>query len=1143
MRVVRKVIGSWWFLSVLTAAVLVLLLVVLLPQFFTDLRPLSVRILLFLLIAGIWAGLAVWRIVSARRASDRLANSLERRVDETSGEAQVLAERMREALAGLRAGSRRRDYLYSRPWYVIIGASAAGKTTALMNSGLNFPKTDQSWQSAGGTRNIKFLFSEEAVLIDTAGRYTTQDSDSSRDRAAWAQFLSLLKRNRPLQPINGVIVALSLEDVAAADADEIERHAGIVKQRVQELQVALDVTVPIYVLLTKADLIAGFVEFFGDLTAEGRRAVLGATRAGKPSLTAPAADFVEPFDELARAVNARTAERLQKEEDAGRRSLIVGFPAQIIDLRARLLAFMKQAFAEDGGPALLRGFYFTSGIQEGTPFDRILGRRSSAAASPAPAQAKGRAYFINRLLLDVVIPEAGLVRRSAALRLRERRIVWGGFGLVAAVSLLMLAVWSNSYLLNRTFQDDLQAKAIAAGNQIKASGFNLLEVGDTPDLAQAVPILDKLRDLPGGYAEQTGAGHSLAMGFGLYQTGLGERARLAYTDALQRIMLPRLLLALERRLPELRTKNIPLYQAFKVYLMLGGQHLDKKTVEQWEDADWSSRHQELSADLALHLDAMLSDPGSGTAWGDGPPPLDGDLIKTSRAALDAMKLPERAYALVLQRGLSIQGKDWQPPINDGDALAFADGAAVRALAVPYFFTPDGFNLVFRPSLLRVQLDLQNDSWMFAGEPSGPSGTAGYNQIQDVVSRDYARDYIAAWETVTGALRPADYFSSTLALNAATGDPSAVKTVLTEVVNNTTLGVAEKALKDAAAARAARAMPVEIVRGMAAMNAGADPSTTDAATIIGGHFAELREYLAKKYLDHFLENLRNAAAARAESDNAGVGVDAAGSRQAFNHAVTAMAIEAAPPPQLQAFLNGTTKQGQAAGVTAAQSNLQASYTATVYPLCSQLASQYPFLGASTQDAALADMSNVFAPDQTVDGFVKGNLVLLLEKAAIWRWLPNQTVTQAFNPATPTQFQKAAGIRDLLAFGLRDVHIEATGFGDGVTAADFSAGSYPPLHFDATTHGPQSFLWSTQSQPEAHVTLYAGTTVLKTIPFPGTWAIFRLFDSVKAVPAGANAFEVKFGDGTAYVKFRVTYPLGTMNPFGRGGLWSYRCTPQL
>ena len=40
------------------------------------------------------------------------------------------------------------QYLYQLPWYVIIGAPGSGKTTALVNSGLQFPLADRFGKTA-----------------------------------------------------------------------------------------------------------------------------------------------------------------------------------------------------------------------------------------------------------------------------------------------------------------------------------------------------------------------------------------------------------------------------------------------------------------------------------------------------------------------------------------------------------------------------------------------------------------------------------------------------------------------------------------------------------------------------------------------------------------------------------------------------------------------------------------------------------------------------------------------------------------------------------------------------------------------------------------------------------------------------------
>ena len=103
------------------------------------------------------------------------------------------------------------------------------------------------------------------MLIDTAGRYTTQDTDAKAERASWLAFLDLLKTNRPRQPINGVMVAISVEDLLTSTPEQIAAHADAIRNRLLELNERLKVDFPVYAVFTKTDLIAGFNEFFGEL--------------------------------------------------------------------------------------------------------------------------------------------------------------------------------------------------------------------------------------------------------------------------------------------------------------------------------------------------------------------------------------------------------------------------------------------------------------------------------------------------------------------------------------------------------------------------------------------------------------------------------------------------------------------------------------------------------------------------------------------------------------------------------------------------------------------------------------------------------------------------------------------------------------
>jgi type VI secretion system protein ImpL len=281
----------------------------------------------------------------------------------SSEEAAQLGQRFKEALdllKQLRFGVDRpslwtriralgsQQYLYNLPWYVFIGAPGAGKTTALINSGLRFPLADRLGREAvrgvGGTRNCDWWFTDEAVFLDTAGRYTTQQSDREVDAAAWRSFLALLKKSRPRRPINGVLVTISVADLLQQSAAERETHARALRTRVQELYQTLGLRIPVYVLVTKSDLLAGFSEFFGALGREERAQAWGFALPYGTEVLDPAALSGE-LQRLERRLYDQLPERLEEERDATRRALLYGFPQQFALLRDRLVQFVEGAFS------------------------------------------------------------------------------------------------------------------------------------------------------------------------------------------------------------------------------------------------------------------------------------------------------------------------------------------------------------------------------------------------------------------------------------------------------------------------------------------------------------------------------------------------------------------------------------------------------------------------------------------------------------------------------------------------------------------------------------------------------------------------------------------------------------------------------
>ena len=310
------------------------------------------------------------------------------------------------------------------PWYVMIGAPGPGKTTALVNSGLRLPlytkDSGPSVPGVGGTRNCDWWFTDEAVLLDTAGRYTTQDSDRRADAAAWLGFLQLLKKFRPSRPLNGALVTVSVMDLLLWSKSERAKYAAHVRMRISEMYAAMRTRFPVYLLVTKTDLLAGFTDFFGDMDATARAQVWGTTFPLEIDPALIAEPYAQDFAKLEDRLGAEMLARLHEVRDLQTRASIYRFPQQFHALGPMLGEFIAQAFGThvDHKPLQLRGAYFTSGTQEGNPIDRVLVTLSRTfgleRAKAASLGGTGRSYFLTRLLREVVFSEADLATNDPA---------------------------------------------------------------------------------------------------------------------------------------------------------------------------------------------------------------------------------------------------------------------------------------------------------------------------------------------------------------------------------------------------------------------------------------------------------------------------------------------------------------------------------------------------------------------------------------------------------------------------------------------------------------------------------------------------------------------------------------------------------
>jgi type VI secretion system protein ImpL len=717
---------------------------------FDDMRA---RAALLAAVALLLFGLRGLQLLLARQRNERLLNSLE-----SNDAGPELSQRFRQALAMLRQGIeaqgthrwwQRRRQVQQLPWYLIIGAPGGGKTTALLHSGLRFPLAERLGRDplagCGGTRQCDWWFSQDAVFIDTAGRYTTQDSDTVADAQEWQQFLALLRRHRPLQPINGVIVSVSVPDLLHGGA-ELARQAAAIAARLDELRRELDLAFPIYLLVTKADLLAGFIETFGDLDAAQREQLWGmvfdADTAGIP------ADLEPRLADLAQRLARRSPEALQHERTPQRRLPIYAFAAQFEALLAPLEEFVRNAF--DGiaaePPQRLRSIALTSGTQEGNPIDRVIGelaRSHGLALKPlARPDAGGKSFFLRSLLQGLVIAEAPLAgQRLHRLRLQRRAAMFGA-GLAGAVLLAASAVWWQSFRRNLDYVDTVRTRVEQLTRRIGS-----LESAGLEQVLPLYSLLERLAANDGIDPTQPPAG----FGFGLFQgPRLARSAEQAYREMLDRSLAPLLIERLRRDLRE-AADSATRYEALRASLMLASPaRLVRGELRRWaEQALGQASGAGERAEWASHIETLLERNGLPEAMRS-----DDAGVRAARTALAALPLAQRVHERLLKRVPDPEPQQDLPTrLGGSSALVFA---ASSAGPMPAHSSALDWRRKLAPALDATLNELASEADWVLGETGGDvqrlqKDRAWRDDIATQVGKRQAQRVIAAWSRQLDAL--------------------------------------------------------------------------------------------------------------------------------------------------------------------------------------------------------------------------------------------------------------------------------------------------------------------------------------------------------------------------------------------------------
>ncbi len=1068
---------------------------------------------------------------------------------EQQGEVVALKSEFLKAVGALKASRLGRSgvsALYALPWYVIIGPPGAGKSTALRNSGLNFPylsPTGGAVRGIGGTRNCDWWLTNEAIILDTAGRYTSDDED----REEWLAFLDLLRTNRPRKPVNGILVAVSITEVAGASDEEVGRLAQRLRERIDEVIERLQIVPPVYLLLTKCDLIEGFVDTFGDLKKADRGQIWGFTMPVGVQPALPLTDlFTSRFAELLDNVHKRAMRLVGQERRIEAREKIYGFPHQFSLLGTQLGQLVTTLFAGNvyKETPIVRGVYFTSGTQEGRPIDRVMSAMAEAfgVAPQLPAAepvTEAKSYFLRDVFAQVVFPDKNMAVRTrfAANRQRYRLYAVGAaiFGLALMLSSLPVAAYrNNSALISSTA--DIVGDVAARRSQ---EGAGPLALDKLEPLRQRVAELRRW--------DEDGA--PAAYRFGLYRgDDLLASVSTLYADVLRKDVLApivrKTLVDLEAYAKDPEGAYDPgHYSRLKLYLLLSSPREPGEPALEGKLLDWvveqivSAWAVELAEEpTPERLEAMKAHARLYATLAAGNAemalPRDRELVQHVRVALVSVPL-DKVVLDPLIAEMSAQGYDLTLARILGSASAPVQSKAVVRGA----FTRRAWEQVLRGRLKEA-------GGLAAPWVLGPQATrAGTAEQQTKVLRArYFELYIQEWQAFLASLRVKQASSPIEALailqDLSRGVPPPYGRLIREIAFNTHLeeegqgglldkgadkamGAAGKKLgkKGAAALGSAKDMlaerkddelgPEDVEAAFLSFTSFGvpppppPPSAGEAAApppqVLLDVYQEQLEFV-RDALRTYLENPADGAALAARLQEARTRVKGLIEQQDIGWR-----------PRFEALLWPPIEGASVSTVSAMASGKGLPWcNEVVVPFDRALKGRYPF-NPNGHDAALADLADFYNPEGIVWTFFEGSLSQDIQR-----------VGEAFEFSR--RLGGASGFSSsLLGFLTRSYEITSVLFParSKEPLVEFEVRIYPSPGLSQIVFEVDGQTFKTQNEPDrwqkmrwpgdgkvkgAAIRVKGAQNLSETLRQDGEWGLFRLIEQGK-VEAGLSSRNFK------------------------------------
>ncbi|RWU19106.1 type VI secretion system membrane subunit TssM [Pseudomonas alkylphenolica] len=1053
---------------------------------------------------------------------------------------------LNQELANYLANAGGRRALYRLPWYLVLGQEHAGKSSFINRSNQSFSLTRISKAQARGRQvqghdhPVGWWISNDAVIIDPPGEFITQHSVTSElqiepsatgtavpagaQAKLWNHLLAWLVRNRSRRALNGLLLVVDLPALLHATPEARGALAHVLRTRLYELSNQLGSRLPLYVVMSKFDLLDGFEAFFSRLSADQREQVLGFTF----KLDAVNAfdvwldEFAEHYDKLIALLYEQMMEHLRVLSDPRHRERLVSLHAQLIGLRPVLIAFLRETLVSDRftTPALVRGLYWSSVLQQGDMTNAFVREAAQPYRTVLPlregkAQRKALVYFAQQVFQRVIYKEAGLAGDNVKVARNKRHLLWVGSGVGVLAVAVGFATWHRYFDIN-----EIKAAGVLAKSQeyshhevdqrLDPTGRNLL--GPLGQIREAVSVFGDYR-----------AAWPAVADFGLYQgRAIGPRVDEAYLSLLSKRFLPALASGVVDAMNTAPEGSEQQMAALRVYRMLEDrQNRRAQWVEDWMAQQWQQAYpgqSQLQRDLMLHLQYAL-------AYADADLPQYREQVAEVQQALRKVPLPQRVYAALKQQAQEQlhTGLDLRNQVGPVFDIVYRPSAEAVNLLLAPLVTAKGFTEYFEPRSQQIADMAMIDQWALGERSQLDYSHADRDALTERVRNLYSADYIDSWRRALNAFTVTDFRDlnhGVSVLEHMTGPAAPLLRLLETVRDNTAIHVLPAVQKE---------------QVPAAVLANADSVETQQAAGIRRTFSGLNSLLEPKgeqpsYYDETLSAIGAvydyAKAVQDSSDRGKSALQVVLQRFAMDGPDPIGTLQRVatglPEPVRQQVRKVADQTARVLNVEALR-ELERRWDADVYSFFQQrLAGRYPFV-ARAPDASLEDFEAFFGPkgrlqqfqNQYLKVFLEDNLDALNTDAQGGSLIRSDVIAQ---------LQTADRIRETFFDQRGNLSVQFSIEPLGLSANQRTSLLDLDGQLISYTHGPRQItgvIWpNTQGQQvRSNLTLLKLNGNSSSLEYRGPWSMFRLLSRGSLNGRTATSVDLSFRTGDGVMRYRL------------------------